>query len=105
MHPTPRFPPLLVLSVLPTRNLAALAPRLGESNRDRLLAAGHLLARSARPQRPVLALVHRLLDFLRGQSSVSVLATRLPRHDFSLSGDGSFADSAPDLSTSLEELD
>src|ERR1041384_2309223 len=46
------------------RHLAAFAPRLGQSDRDRLFLARHLLARAAALQRSLLPLVHRLLDFL-----------------------------------------
>ena len=42
-------------------DLAAFLARLGQADRDRLLAARHLLAGAAALQRAVLALVHRLL--------------------------------------------
>src|SRR5690349_11773407 len=48
------------------RHLAAGAPRLGQPDRDRLLAALHLLARAAALQLAALHLVHRLLDLLAG---------------------------------------
>src|SRR5690349_8082484 len=46
------------------RHLAAGAPRLGQPDRDRLLAALHLLARAAALQLAALHLVHRLLHLL-----------------------------------------
>src|SRR5262245_38335246 len=45
------------------RNLASSTPRLAETNRDRLFAAGDLLARAARPERAAFALMHRPLHF------------------------------------------
>jgi hypothetical protein len=53
------------------RNLAAGSTRLGQTDRDRLLAAGHLLAGPPALQRPALPLVHGLLDLLRRLLAVS----------------------------------
>src|SRR4030095_10463480 len=50
----------------PGRHLAPRAARLREPDRDRLLPARHLLARAPAPERPPLALVHRLLALLPG---------------------------------------
>lgn len=47
------------------RHLAARASRFGQSDRDRLFAAGNLLAGTAALQRARLELLHYLLDFLR----------------------------------------
>src|SRR5256885_10471658 len=45
------------------RYFCARAPRLGQADRDRLLAARHLLARAPAPERAVLPLVHHTLHF------------------------------------------
>src|ERR1044072_7057392 len=60
------------------RHLAARAPRFGQPDRDRLLAAGHALVGTAAAQRAFLALVHRPLHFLLGLLSILV------SHDLSL---------------------
>src|SRR5262245_15652788 len=52
-------------------HLGARPARLGETDGDRLLAARHLLARAARPERPVLPLVHRPLHLRARPLAVS----------------------------------
>src|SRR5262245_48709263 len=54
----------------PARNLPTRAARLGQPDRDRLLAALHLLPGPPALQRPALPLVHRLLDLLLGLAAV-----------------------------------
>src|SRR5512147_1719667 len=53
------------------RDFAAFATRLGETDRDGLLAALDRLPRAARLQLPALHLVHRLFDLLRRFLAVS----------------------------------
>src|SRR5688572_9820799 len=71
----PRMLPLLGRRLPPPRaglalgHLGAGLPRLGQPDRNRLLAACHLPARST-PQRAALALVHRALDLLTRLASV-----------------------------------
>src|SRR5664279_4805530 len=58
------------------RDLRALRPRLGQPDRDRLLAAGHLLAGPAAFQRAGLALFHYAFDV--GGSSLRIFCHALP---------------------------
>src|SRR5262245_30604730 len=60
----------LSLLLLLARHLGARPACLGEPDGDRLLPRCHSLARAPRLQRPVLPLVHRLLDFLLRLGSV-----------------------------------
>src|SRR2546421_3939551 len=57
------FPTALLFLFL--RNLLAFAARFGKPDRDRLLAACHLLSAAAALERAALALAHCALDFLR----------------------------------------
>src|SRR5205085_8753234 len=69
------------------RDLLPLLTRLGEPDRDRLLLALHLLARSARSELAALSLVHRPPDLLaRGLAVFAFPALLFGCHDHELKG-------------------
>src|SRR5262245_13176002 len=65
-------------TLLLPRHLRAGSAGFGQADRDRLLAARHLLARAAAAQRAGFALLHHLLHFGRSLPAV------FPRHGFDL---------------------
>src|SRR5688572_18126877 len=68
---------LLGAAFLLPRHLRAFLARFGQADRDRLLAALHLLARASALQRAPFALVHRAFHFLLGFLAV-LRHSRLP---------------------------